>query len=407
MRIWLFICLVASHAHALVDGPDLDQESRFHQIYQNYNLNPTSSEAWSSQLTSDKPNTYTIQSGDNLWNLSETFFADPYFWPKIWSLNNEAVQNPHEVKPNQILKFTPGTTGEAPSVELAAASKDTETAAEIEEKPELIFEKAEKNLKPKKALPPAKIPPSVPGWSLMVYNDPTLDLKLSTLRSNYRAPDPILSHYLTDEEIEGVGEVRDTELGYKTSAQFQELIVRLKEAKDFKTFVVVKPIDRVPDPEKGRRAYLVQVQGQIELIEVVDERRDLYRARVLKSLYPIEVGDKLAPISLSQYSPTPTQEYGKAEASIVGGTISLSQSIFSIPSTVVLNAGTAQGLVPGQMLKIYKNPEVRNPKTRIKNTTAVIGRLKILQSSSNMSVGLITESDEEIWLGDSTEPIVR
>ncbi len=56
---------------------------------------------------------YLVQEGDTLWDLSEVFFGEPWFWPTLWSYNPQ-VTNPHWIYPGDLLQMqvprTRGTT---------------------------------------------------------------------------------------------------------------------------------------------------------------------------------------------------------------------------------------------------------------------------------------------------------
>ena len=40
------------------------------------------------------PQTYIVQEGDTLWDISSVFLRDPWYWPEIW-FKNPQVENPH------------------------------------------------------------------------------------------------------------------------------------------------------------------------------------------------------------------------------------------------------------------------------------------------------------------------
>src|SRR5438270_4386689 len=56
------------------------------------------------------PEEYTITKGDTLWDLSQKFLNNPWYWPKIWSLN-PAIENPHWIYPGNKLRIVPGEGG--------------------------------------------------------------------------------------------------------------------------------------------------------------------------------------------------------------------------------------------------------------------------------------------------------
>ncbi len=49
-----------------------------------------------------EPSLYVVRKGDTLWDISERFFKDPFFWPNLWS-KNPAIGNPHFIYPGQKL----------------------------------------------------------------------------------------------------------------------------------------------------------------------------------------------------------------------------------------------------------------------------------------------------------------
>lgn len=57
------------------------------------------------------PETYTVRPGDTLWTLSQRFLNNPWYWPRIWSYNQE-LDNPNWIYPGRQIRFYPGS--EAP-----------------------------------------------------------------------------------------------------------------------------------------------------------------------------------------------------------------------------------------------------------------------------------------------------
>ncbi len=55
-------------------------------------------------LATNAPDTYTVKTGDTLWDISQTFLNQPWYWPELWYLNPQ-VQNPHLIYPGDVLSL--------------------------------------------------------------------------------------------------------------------------------------------------------------------------------------------------------------------------------------------------------------------------------------------------------------
>jgi LysM repeat protein len=76
-------------------------------------------------IAKEEPIIYTVKQGDTLWDISQRFIKDPYYWPNLWS-NNPAIGNPHLIYPGQKLRIYDGRieiipVGEGTSSSVGAA----------------------------------------------------------------------------------------------------------------------------------------------------------------------------------------------------------------------------------------------------------------------------------------------
>jgi hypothetical protein len=53
-------------------------------------------------LREDAPQEYVVKKGDTLWDISELYLNDPWYWPELWRIN-EDVKNPHLIYPGDRL----------------------------------------------------------------------------------------------------------------------------------------------------------------------------------------------------------------------------------------------------------------------------------------------------------------
>lgn len=56
------------------------------------------------RLNPSHPDAYVVQKGDTLWDISSEFLVQPWYWPEIWQVNPQ-VENPHLIYPGDSLRL--------------------------------------------------------------------------------------------------------------------------------------------------------------------------------------------------------------------------------------------------------------------------------------------------------------
>ncbi len=75
--------------------------------------------------TAEEGQIYTIKKGDTLWDLSQRFIDDPYYWPNAWA-NNPDITNPHLIFPGQKIRILDGRLKIIPAYPDADASTNAD-----------------------------------------------------------------------------------------------------------------------------------------------------------------------------------------------------------------------------------------------------------------------------------------
>jgi|GEM_PF-2463645 len=83
-------------------------------------LESISDDRWAEIAGTQSGQEYSITQGDTLYDISNRLFGDAKYWPKVWSLNNSTITNPHLITPGNVISFLPGTGSTLPGIAIAA-----------------------------------------------------------------------------------------------------------------------------------------------------------------------------------------------------------------------------------------------------------------------------------------------
>jgi hypothetical protein len=177
-------------------------------------------------------------------------------------------------------------------------------------------------------------------------------------------------------------------------------------------FFVVRPLQKLKN--------LGQLFADIAHVKIVDVRESVLVAQITFSCMPLVVGDwVVAPEERLMPPAGPEQKVdrfappsGKAEGQIVASKsqlVQLGQGII-----VYLNVGADQGVQPGSVLRIFRyanegdvnvfNRDIyRKYSKKYHYPREVLGECVVLKTGKNASTALITQSLEELAIGDHVE----
>lgn len=377
------LCVLGSSL-SLRAATDAQKERFFHQTYTRFNSTPTSAESWNSMLRRLQVNVYTVQDGDSLWEISQTLFADPNFWPKIWAMNGDKIYNPHQISPDQEILFYPGSPSLPPAL----------GAAEGKEKP------TEKISRPRRTVPVAMLPQSFPPLKFPV----TIDRVQGNQDVVHVADDfftnpeadkrvDLVAYYSDGDLSEVKDEVLDTERGYKSGGPDDILYVRVQNPSE-KTYHVVN----VNELSEGGPKF-IRVFGQVRLVSKTKTNDQVYKAVIEKAIDLPKVGYKLLPGPIPFVEVPVVGKTSSQPARIIGGQFGANQLIPS-GSFFFLDAGRASGLNVGDILPIFSNPNIRTSSAYLDMNFKKIGIAQIVKVENKGATAYLITANDDVRVGD-------
>lgn len=249
------------------------------------------------RIPSDVPDTHMVQDGDTLWDITESYYGDPYRWPQIWSYNPE-ITNPHWIYPDLELKLRP-EDGEV-----------TETA-------------------------------------------PTGFQRAAARRGGSQAVYMAEYGFLNKEALRDTGFIIAANEEQMMMSDTDQVYVRFRE--DYepevgRVYTVFRQMDAL-EREASERGELVRILGELRLDDY-DTARQIGRAEVINSLEGIERGFRIAPVERKFYWVDVVPADRSLRATVVA-------SLYprKLPSTnqiVFVNAGSKHGVVLGNRFYIVR-----------------------------------------------------
>lgn len=321
-------------------------------------------------------NKYVIKQNDTLWDISNGFYKDPFLWPLIWKAN-PSITNPDLIYP--------GTRLVIPSLAPIerAIQRPVEKAQPVENESEDIFA-YQPSMKPKPVPTPTTEPTS--SRPKLVLPDelpvPIID-KYAMLSAGFLSQDE------TDDKIVGSREP-------KTIFAYDDIVFIQVNSRDTVNigdrFLIYKLLTKVKHPMTGSTyGRLVRGLGVLQVIS--KDRPDMITARIVLSFDAIEKGNLITPYQEPSLVYEPSKRRKKDISGYIlevvdGRTINAQMDI------VYLDKGAADGIEPGDRLKVFGEPENSNHPLRL------IGEVQVFIVKDGTSTAVVRKSSDTLTKGD-------
>ena len=418
----------------LPDEPNLELERFLDRIFK-ANSERLSDERWSQITQSIQEDTYRIQVGDTLWDISVTFFGNGHFWPKIWQLN-DSITNPHLIYPGQSLRFISGGIETTPYIEVTDVQQEEQEqeeqdiqqqVADIEEDIEEGEQDVDEDISAEEdsllAIEEPSIPPQIKSRPILkeipkslLDSDLNLDKIFGSLseRNNItiesikpKVTDSYIQalHFISERLPRSLGKIVDVEVWHKTASIVQHIYIQSSNLNIGNTYSVFQKKHSIRSPRTGRMlGHAIELQGEIEVIQQMPRPRNIYKALVKKHNTRIEEGSHIGLISIPRVRLNSEGRQQNIRAEVVGGGNTANpHTLLAAHSFVFLDRGSRAGISVGDILTVLRNQSVREEKSRfVQGDNPPIAKIKVARVTPETTTAFVIQSNTEVLVGDYT-----
>ncbi|WP_242395346.1 LysM peptidoglycan-binding domain-containing protein [Anaeromyxobacter oryzisoli] len=332
------------------------------------------------------PETYRVQPGDTLWDLSGRFLNNPWYWPKIWAYNPE-LSNPHWIAPGKVLKFYPSAE-EAPG-RVEPAEPDEEplgpTAPVLES-----LSRADPNA------PMESDGVSVAGPYKIGY------VPTSKTMARHDA-------FVTPRELEESGAIKaafDEKLMLATLDRAYATFKGSAPVRNGETYVIYKTERPIHHPATGELfGYQSSILGAAKVVAVDEKAVTLV---ITTAIEPIERGALLGPWTERSFRPVTRRPNGRdLQGVIIASPVDVLTQLAE-HHVVFIDRGTADGVEEGNVFNVVRSGDLSREQPNAvpydpSLPTETVGDLLVIDAREHASAALVTRSLGELYIGDRVE----
>ncbi len=312
--------------------------------------------------------THTVRKGDTLWGICDSYFQNPYQWPRVWSYNPQ-IQNPHWIYPGDQVRLR----RDAPEGEAARPLQPGQRLADTRRQvsPDTVFLQTE--------------------------------------------------GFIENESENNWGEINGAREDKIFLTDFDEVYIRVLSNRELKVgqeLTVYRPLKRVGD---GR---LVAIQGTVRVDQWNPDDK-MARARIIETSDTIERGARVGPLTRRFQVVAPVRNEKDIEAQVI--TSVRPNTLYGQNQIVFIDKGEEDGLKPGNRLFVMKKGDgfhktlpaepaalrialesnspaaterVPKPRDESKLPEEVQAELRVVSVTKHSATVLVTASRREIEAGD-------
>lgn len=343
------------------------------------------------QINPSHPDQYTVAKGDTLWDVSGKFLTHPWQWPELWRGNSQ-IKNPHLIYPGDTIYFS--MVNGKPQLSLSRIDQPQPQTAPASSC--VLREEEYKHGRKSFAV-------SEEGKVLPCIRETNLKQAVKLI------PTENIVSYLTSPKVVDENELNNAP--YVVDFAGEHIIVgtgdrvyvrSITEPKSL-SYTIYRPGSAYISPESGEN---LGYEAQYIADSSLQQPGDPATLTITKAASEIRIGDRIMPnaeedIALNYFPRPPEQSIKGSIISVLGGVSQIGRY-----NVVVIDKGTADGLLVGHELDIYKTGKiVRDDYSPIKNDEVnlpdeVAGTLMVFRPFERVSYALVMKATQALHVLD-------
>ncbi|MGH0034407.1 MAG: LysM peptidoglycan-binding domain-containing protein [Myxococcota bacterium] len=357
---------------------------------------------------------HTVARGDTLWDISNAYLGTPWVWPSVWHENDSEIENPHVIRPGELIWITSTEMRKVSSEEaevLMATAPAEMAGADSGEGQDLAtagdpsLEEEMSDTGEATAQGPAAVDVEVVSIDLPADIDadslsmPSQSEAMAPSGATIRIASRETMSFVSSETVEASTSIVESPFTRTWLAEGDTVIVGFGEGEvePGDQFTVFRDHEPVRDMDGGLLGYHVDVRGWLEIVETHPESAT---ALVKVSVGSMRVGDMLAPREV----PAEVVAIREAPTDFEGHVIHFpnSRTVVGDGDYVYLDRGAIHGLEVGSRLEVITGGDLRRDvvrRARVETPQIPVAELVVTSVRPDASVAVVSRSQTEIERG--------
>lgn len=325
------------------------------------------------------PAEYQIQPGDTLWDICQKLLDNPWYWPKLWSLN-DYILNPHLIYPGNRLAFFSGSETAPPRLEILD---------ENAQKPLKSFESP--TIKEAAEAPPSaalEAPAGTGTGGIVDVGKKKVSVRLKALA------------FLSEKDFETAGEVShsgESKMELWTGDRVYLAFSKKRRVSVNDKFTVIEKVKKVKDPDSMFGSFGVLVRKKA-VIKVIAIRKNTVEGIILECEDGTRRGNKIIPY----VSPIRTVTMHTTTRPIDGKIIESENQSYLIGNNdfVFLNLGKKHGVDDGLRLVVVRRGDGIFQGEDEKLPYVPVAHMVVVETGDTTSTAYVTSERDSLSVGD-------